>query len=104
MYQWCCVCLWQTMVPICINACPHLNKPEFQPLSQVLFACNALGSWSPLWKQINLQSSPVHKQFTMITVVTPWIRSPLLQLTMADPVKVMLVTNFGAQCEATLMI
>ena len=30
--------------------------------------------------------------FTMITVVTPWIRSLLFQLTMADPVKVMLVT------------
>ena len=29
---------------------------------------------------------------TMITVVTPWIRSLLLQLTMADLVKVMLVT------------
>ena len=29
---------------------------------------------------------------TVITVVTPWIRKPLLQLTMADPVKVMQVT------------
>ena len=29
---------------------------------------------------------------TIITVVTSWIRSPLFQLTMADPVKVMLVT------------
>ena len=30
---------------------------------------------------------------TMITVVTPWMRSLLFQLTMADPVKVMLVTQ-----------
>ena len=28
---------------------------------QVLFACGAFGSWSPLWEQINLQSGPVHK-------------------------------------------
>ena len=54
MYQWCHICLWQALVPTCINACPHLNKPEFQPLSQVLFVSGALGSWSPLWKQINL--------------------------------------------------
>ena len=53
--------LWQTLVPTCMNACPHLNKPEFQPLSQVLFVCGALGSWSPLWRQINLQSGPVHE-------------------------------------------
>ena len=52
MHQWCCACLWQTLVPTSINACPHLNKPEFQPLSQILFVCSALGSWSPLWKQI----------------------------------------------------
>ena len=30
---------------------------------------------------------------TTITVITPWIRRSLLQLTMADPVKVMLVTH-----------
>ena len=30
---------------------------------------------------------------TMITVVTPWIRILQFQLTMADPVQVMLVTN-----------
>ena len=31
---------------------------------------------------------------TTITVVIPWIGSPVLQLTMADPVKVMLVLLF----------
>ena len=31
---------------------------------------------------------------TTITVVNPWIRGLLFQLTMADPVKVMLVTFF----------
>ena len=31
----------------------------------------------------------------------PWIRSSLLRLTMTDPVKVMLVTNFGAKCGAS---
>ena len=35
---------------------------------------------------------PSERIDTMITVVTPWIRSLLFQLTMADPVKVMLVT------------
>ena len=35
---------------------------------------------------------PSVQTFTMITVVTPWIRNLLFQLTMADPVKVMLVT------------
>ena len=35
---------------------------------------------------------PSARTFTTITVVTPWIRSLLFQLTMADPVKVMLVT------------
>ena len=29
---------------------------------------------------------------TTITIVTPWIRRPLLQLAMADPVKAVLVT------------
>ena len=36
---------------------------------------------------------PSAQTFTTITVVTPWIRSLLFQLTMADPVKVMLVTQ-----------
>ena len=35
---------------------------------------------------------PSTRIFTMITVVTPWMRSPLFQSTMADPVIVMLVT------------
>ena len=48
MYHWCCTCLWQTLVPSCVNTCTHLNKPEFQPLSQILFVCGTLGSWSPL--------------------------------------------------------
>ena len=34
---------------------------------------------------------PSAQTFTTINVVTPWIRSLLFQLTMADPVKVMLV-------------
>ena len=37
---------------------------------------------------------PSAQTFTMITAVTPWIRSLLFQLTMADQVKVMLVTYF----------
>ena len=36
---------------------------------------------------------PSAQIFTTIIVVTPWVSSPLLQLTMADPVKVMLVTH-----------
>ena len=35
---------------------------------------------------------PSVRIFTTITVVTPWMRSPLFQSTMADPVIVMLVT------------
>ena len=30
-------CLWQTLVPTCMNGCPHINKPELQLLSYVLF-------------------------------------------------------------------
>ena len=48
MHQWCRACQWQTLACTCMNACPHLNKPEFQPLNQVLFVCGALGSWSLL--------------------------------------------------------
>ena len=43
----------------CVNTCPHLNKLDFQPLSQILFVHRALGSWSPLWKQIHENSGPV---------------------------------------------
>ena len=35
---------------------------------------------------------PSASMFTKITLVTPWTRSLLFQLAMADPVKVMLVT------------
>ena len=35
---------------------------------------------------------PSAQTFTTITIVTPWVSSPLLHLTMADPVKVTLVT------------
>ena len=36
---------------------------------------------------------PSAQIFTTITVVTPWMRSPLFQSTMADPVVVILVTK-----------
>ena len=35
---------------------------------------------------------PSAQTFTTIIVVTPWVRSLLFQLIMADPVKVILVT------------
>ena len=61
MYQWCRVCLWQALTTSCVNTCPHLNKSEFQPLSQILFVCSALGSWSPLWKQMHQNNGPCTK-------------------------------------------
>ena len=44
-----------------LNTCPHLNKKEFQPLSQILFVRGTLGCWSPLWNQIHQETGPVHK-------------------------------------------
>ena len=38
----------------------------------------------------NPYKGPSAQTFTLITVVTPWIRGPLFRLTMADPVQVML--------------
>ena len=63
MYQWCHACLWKTLTPSCVNTCPHLNTPlsQFQPLSQILFVCSALGYWGPLWNQIHQDSGSVHK-------------------------------------------
>ena len=45
----------------------------------------------------------MHEQIACITVVTLWIRRPLLQLTMADPVKVIQVTlNWPRSIEVDL--
>ena len=44
MYHWCCTCLWQTLVATCMNACPHVNKPELQLLSYILFVAVP---WAP---------------------------------------------------------
>ena len=91
MYHWCHACLWQILVPSCVKTCPHLNKPEFQPLNQILFVqCPCL--LEPLIEPDQPKQWPSAQIDTMINVVTPWMRSLLLELTMADPVKVMLVT------------
>ena len=54
-------CLWQTLVLSCVNVCPHVNKPEFQPLNQVVFVHSAIGYWSSLLSQIHQNSGPVHE-------------------------------------------
>ena len=77
---------------------PILNKPEFQPLSQVLgLSMRCLGLLEPFMKTDQPTKWPSAGIFTTITVITPWIRNLLFQLTMADPVKVMLVTEIRHQ-------
>ena len=79
--------LW-TLTFSCVNACPPVNKPLNLWAKSCLFMAplaivrpySIPYQWPGAWMN------------TMITIVTPWIRSSMLQLTMADPVKVMLET------------
>ena len=88
MYQWCRACLLQTLVPTCINACPHLNKPEFQPLSQVLFACTVPWALGALYGSRSTykvaQCTNIHHN----NCCHPLDKKSHVPVTMADPLKV----------------
>ena len=80
MYQWCHACLWQTLVPSCVNTCPHLNNQSFNlSVKSCLFAV----SWAPGAPYGTRSTKTVAQCMNRYhdTVVTPWIRSLLFQLT-----------------------
>ena len=97
-----------TATPTCtIGVVPVCGRPWYPPvwmpaLMQINQNCNCSATSCLLWC-LGLQEpftdpdQPTKwssaRTFTTINVVTPWIRSLLFQLTMADPVKVMLVTQ-----------
>ena len=75
--------------------CNHLTQYELTRVStpRTNLVCSQYpGPVEPIMEPDTPKQWPSAQIDTMITVITPWIRSLLLQLTMVDPVKVMLVT------------
>ena len=72
MYHWCCACLWQTLVISCTNAYPHVNKPEFEPLTKSCLFAETLAVRVPcethFAKTVAQCMNRYHK-----TIVTLWI-------------------------------
>ena len=71
---------------------PSSEQTRISTSQSSLVCLRCLGLLEPFMEGDQPTKWPSVRTFTMITVVTPWMRSPLFQSTMADPVIVILVT------------